>query len=317
MLGSGTGFRWLISVLLGCLALLPSSVAAEPRQVPETPPPPAEAPVHHADPLTLESQVTGPSYLTGSDLDGYLAPYPLHGYGPVFAAQEARTHVRADFLVAIVRVENTLGQSGLAQDQHNLFSIKGSGAGGWEEYPSWDASIRRGADYIADNYVKPGQPLYRGGRLQDIARVYAESPAWPQKVMDAANGIGPSTSPPFAADVQIESTDASRVRIRVTNKGYMPWRQTPDEHLIVHSLRSADRSSETDVLSLDAPDLRSGGSAEIDLNVVTSIPDASRLVVTVELAGADWVAGLGPGAHAVLLTQPAQNVFYNSGISAG
>jgi hypothetical protein len=309
--------RAFISVLLGGLALLPTRVAAEPPQIPDTPPPPAEAPVRHPDPLTLESPVTGSSYLTGADVDRFLAPFPLRGYGPVFVAQEARTHVRADFLVAIVFVENTLGKSGLAQEQRNLFSIKGSGAGGWEEYPSWEASIRRGADYIADNYVRPGQPFYRGGRIQDIAKVYAESPAWPQKVMDAANLIGPSRSTPYAAEVQIESAEAGQVRIRITNQGYMPWRLTPADHLLVHTFRSGDRRSDTAVVSVDAPDLRSGGSAGIDLDVATSIPDAWRLVVTVELAGADWLVGLGPRAHASWLAQPSPNVTYRPGISAG
>jgi hypothetical protein len=71
------------------------------------------------------------------------------------------------------------------------------------------------------------------------------------------------------------------------------------------------------VVSVDAPDLRPGGSAAIDLDVATSIPDAWRLVVTVELAGADWLVGLGPGAHASWLAQPAQNVTSRPGISAG
>ncbi len=301
MLGAHVRLRGLLALLGAGLTLLPATARAEPAQIPDTPPPPAQAPTGHADPLTPDSPVTGASYLTAADVNSFLAPFPLHGYGAAFIGEEARTHVRADFLIGIVFVENTLGKSGLATDQHNLFSIKGAGPSGFEEYATWDDSIRRGADYIAGNYVRPGQPLYRGGRLQDIAKVYAESGTWTERVTDTANRIGPSTSPAYAAAVQIESISGGRVRFRITNQGYMPWRLTRADHLDVHAFWSTARSSETALVRVDAPELSSGGAADLELELGNPGPNYWRLVVTVELAGENWLVGLGPDANAARL----------------
>jgi hypothetical protein len=309
---------WRLLAVLGVgLALLPTTGQAEPLQIPDTPPPPAQAPVRHADPLTLDSPITGPSYLTAHDVDRFLATFPLHGYGAAFIEQEARTRVRADFMVGIVMVENTLGKSGLAQEQHNLFSIKGSGASGFEEYATWEDSIRRGADYLSGNYVRPGQPLYRGGRVRDIAQVYAESGTWPQRVIDTANLIGPSASPAYEAAVRIDSVAGGQVRFRIANRGYMPWRQAGPEHFLVHAFWTGQRRSESAVVRVEARDLTSGGSTEYDLELGSTLPDAWRLVVTVELAGADWLIGLGSEATAVWLPEPTQRGTNRPGISAG
>jgi hypothetical protein len=180
--------RCLAAVLAAGAAMLAAPAAAAPSAADDTPPPPAPAPASEYRPLIVDSNVLEPSLVTAADIDRFLVPTPLAGYGAVFMSAEATTGVNARFLVGITWVENNSGRSLLAQTQHNLFSIMG--AGGWASYDSFESSILQSADYIGHAYAHPGGAFYRGGTIAAIGRVYAADPGWATKVANAANYIG-------------------------------------------------------------------------------------------------------------------------------
>jgi len=288
-------------VATAAFALLSVPAFAAPADdVADAPPPPAGPPQPAYEPLAADSSALIPSLETVADVDRFLAPTPLHGMGAEFIRAEARTGVNARFLVGITWVENNSGASYLAQTQHNLFSFKGDGPGGWLAYSSSEDSIRQSSDFIGKEYARPGGKFFHGGTLAAIGHVYAEDPNWATRVAKAANSIGPSAGPAYAGAIAIQGQEADKVTLAVTNEGYAAWDLAGAKSLLLHYRWSRGRASTTGDATLPAPALRSGGVTEVTLS--TSPPDLGswNLQVTAELAGDGWVTSLGGDAHASL-----------------
>jgi hypothetical protein len=288
--------RCLAAALAAGAAMLAAPAAAAPSAADDTPPPPAPAPAAEYRPLTIDSNVLDPSLVTAADIDRFLAPTPLAGYGGVFMTAEATTGVNARFLVGITWVENNSGSSVLAQTQHNLFSILG--AGGWASYDSFESSILQSADYIGRTYAHPGGAYYRGGSIAAIGRVYAADPAWASKVANAANYITPGDAPSFAAAVRITSVSSGTLAIRVVNLGRAAWDRIAGARLLVHYRWSKPgMESSTGLLTATAPGLRNSAGGDVALDGFQVPPGTNwRLTVNAEMDGDGWVAALGPAA---------------------
>jgi hypothetical protein len=265
-----------------------------------TPPPPESAPVPAYQPLGPGSSILQPSLETAADIDAFLARTPLAGRGSEFVQAEAATGVNARFLVGITWTENNSGASYLAQTQHNLFSITGSGPGGFVAYPSFEVSIQSAAVYLGSEYARPGGAHYRGGTIAAVGSVYAADPAWPEKVARAANFIGPSRASAFAAAIHVAAFGPSPMTLHVTNQGYMPWDLVPGAQLLLHYRWARHAESVTGVVALPAPAIRSAGQADIQVPGILA-PDGAgwRLEVTAELTGVTWAEELGSGARDV------------------
>src|SRR3984893_16783843 len=196
-------FRRAVVAVAAALSLATPVYAESSNDVVDTPPPPATAPVPAYQPLDTGTSVLTPSLETAADIDAFLARTPLAGMGSELIRAEAETGVNARFLVGITWVENNSGASYLAQSQHNLFSFRGDGPGGWAAYPSAEDSIRTSAAYIGKEYARPGGSHYRGGTIAGIGIVYASDGGWAAKVATAANRIGPSRGTPYAAAISV------------------------------------------------------------------------------------------------------------------
>jgi len=297
--------RRAVVVVAAALSLASPVYAASSTDVVDTPPPPATAPVPAYQPLDTGSSVLQPSLATAADIDAFLASTPLAGMGAEFITAEAETGVNARFLVGITWVENNSGASYLAQSQHNLFSFRGDGPGGWAAYASSEESIRTSAAYIGKEYARPGGSHYRGGTIAVVGIVYATDGGWAAKVATAANRIGPSRSAPYAAAVSVAGFAPDNLTVHVTNEGYAPWDLAPGAQLLFH-LRWARRGeSITSTATVPAPAIRSLGHADIHLpGVVQPDGDGWRLEVTAELIGQTWAQDLGSGAHDTLRLTP-------------
>ena len=272
----------------------------------DTPPPPASAPIPAYQALGTGSNVLQPSLETAADIDAFLVRTPLAGMGAEFIRAEAETGVNARFLVGITWVENNSGASYLAQTQHNLFSFRGNGPGGWAAYSSSEESIRTSAAYIGKEYARPSGIHYRGGTIAAVGSVYASDSGWAAKVAAAANRIGPSRATPYAAALSVAGISPDGLTIHVTNLGFVPWDLAPGAQLFFH-LRWARRAeSETSTAAVPAPAIRSLAAADIHLpGVVQPEGDGWRLEVTAELTGQAWAEDLGAKARDTLrLTSP-------------
>jgi hypothetical protein len=290
-------FRSAVVAVAAALSLATPVYAESAVDLADTPPPPASAPIPAYQALDTSSSVLQPSLETAADIDAFLARTPLAGMGGEFIRAEATTGVNARFLVGITWTENNSGASYLAQTQHNLFSFRGPGPGGWTSYSSNEESIRISSAWIGSAYARPGGSLYRGGSIAAVGSVYAEDPGWAAKVARAANFIGPSTGPAYAAGVHIAVIGPAAVTVHVTNLGFVPWELAPGAQLLFH-LRWARRSeSITSTATAPAPALRSGGEADVSLPILTQ-PDGAgwRFEVTAEMTGQGWAADLGSGA---------------------
>ena len=265
-----------------------------------TPPPPDGAPVPAYQALGPGSSILQPSLETAADIDAFLARTPLAGRGSEFVQAEAATGVNARFLVGITWTENNSGASYLAQSQHNLFSITGSGPGGFIAYPSFEDSIRSASAYLGSEYARPGGAHYRGGTIGAVGSVYAADPAWPEKVARAANFIGPSRGPAFAASIHVAAFGPTQLTVHVTNQGFAPWDSAPGAQLLLHYRWARHAESVTGVVPLPAPAIRSGGQADLEVPVVAPDGAGWRLEVTAELTGQAWAEDLGNGARDIL-----------------
>jgi Mannosyl-glycoprotein endo-beta-N-acetylglucosaminidase len=303
-------FRSAVVAVAAALILATPVYAESPVDVAETPPPPASAPVPAYQPLDANSSVLQPSLETAADIDAFLARTPLAGMGGEFIRAEATTGVNARFLVGITWTENNSGASYLAQTQHNLFSFRGSGPGGWASYSSSEESIRTSAAFIGKEYARPGGSFYRGGSIAEVGSVYAADSAWAVKVARAANFIGPSSGPGYAAAVHLAGIGPAALTVHVANQGFVPWDLAPGAQLLFH-LRWARRSESITTSAIVAPPaLRSGGEADVSIPALVQ-PEGSgwRLEVTAEMTGEGWAADLGPGARdTLLLTSPDATV---------
>lgn len=275
--------------------------AASVNDVVDTPPPPATAPVPSYQPLDTGSSVLQPSLETAADIDAFLAPTPLAGMGAEFIRAEAETGVNARFLIGITWTENNSGASYLAQTQHNLFSFRGAGPGGWASYASSEESIRTSAAFIGKEYARPNGIYYRGGTIAGVGSVYASDGGWAGKVAKAGNFIGPSRGAPYAAAISIAGFTPGTLTVHITNEGYVPWDLAASAQLLLH-LRWARRlESVTSTATVPAPAIRSLGSVDVQLpGVVQPEGDGWRLEVTAELTGQAWAEDLGSHAHDTL-----------------
>ena len=262
-----------------------------------TPPPPGGAPVPAYQALAPGSSILQPSLETAADIDAFLASTPLVGRGSEFVQAEAATGVNARFLVGITWTENNSGASYLARSQHNLFSITGTGPGGFVAYPSFADSIRSASVYLASEYARPGGVHYRGGTIGAVGSVYAADPGWPDKVARAANFIGPSRAPAYAASIHVAAFGPNQVTVHVTNTGFAPWDSPPRALLLLHYRWARHAGSVTGVVSLPAPAIRSGGQADLGVSVVAPAGAGWRLELTGELTGQGWAEDLGSGAR--------------------
>lgn len=288
--------RTLLLAAAAATALFATPAQAASDGADDTPPPPAAPPAVGYEQLTPASNVLDPSGVTAADIDRFLAPTPLHGYGGEFMAAEARTGVNARFLVGITWIENNSGRSQLAQQQHNLFSILG--ADGWASYASFDDSIRQSSDYIGAAYAHPGGAHYRGGTIAAIGRVYAADPEWGVKVANAANLITPGAEPDYAAQLSVAAVTGGQLGLHVTDTGRAAWDAIPNAALMVHfrwSKPGADSLS--GLLSTPLPGLRNTAAADLAL-AGFPVPDGAgwTLAVTAELDGDGWATELGSGA---------------------
>ena len=296
--GLGMGSLRRVAVALAAVLAFAAPVHADSGAVADTPPPPAGAPVPAYQLITTNTSVLDPSLETAADLDAFLAHTNLAGMGSQFVLAEARTGVNARFLFGITWAENNAGASGLAQDQHNLFSIVGNGPNGFASYDSYQQSIQEAADYIGSQYARPGGAYYRGGTIADVARIYAADPNWPAHVATAANFIGPSRGQPYAAGLRITGLGPGGAAIQVANQGFVPWQLAPGAQLVVGYRWAQRDTAVTGSVTIPAPALRSEGVAALTLPGVVP-PDAGpwRLLVTAELVGPNWAEDLGPGAR--------------------
>ena len=295
------GFVRLAAIALAVALTFATPVHAESSLgAATTPPPPESAPVPAYQPLGPGSSILQPSLETAADIDAFLARTPLAGRGSEFVQAEAESGVNARFLVGITWTENNSGASYLAQTQHNLFSITGSGPGGFIAYPSFEVSIQSAAAYLGSEYARPGGAHYRGGTIAAVGSVYAADPAWPEKVARAANFIGPSRAPAFAAAIHVAAFGPRQLTLHVTNQGYVPWDLVPGAQLLLHYRWARHAESVTGVVALPAPAIRSAGQADIQVPGILA-PDGAgwRLEVTAELTGVTWAEELGSGARDV------------------
>ena len=299
--GLGMGFFRIAAMAVAVALTVATPVHAESSVgATTTPPPPEGAPVPAYQPLGPGSSILQPSLETAADIDAFLAPTPLAGRGSEFVQAEAATGVNARFLVGITWTENNSGASYLAQTQHNLFSITGSGPGGFVAYASFEDSIQSAAAYIGNEYAHPGGVHYRGGTIAGVGSVYAADPAWPVKVARAANFIGPSRASAYAAAIHVATFGRNELTLHVTNLGYVPWDMAPGAQLLLHYRWARHAESVTGVVAVPAPALRSAGQADIPVPGIVA-PDGAgwRLEVTAELTGQNWAEELGSGARAV------------------
>lgn len=296
------GFFRRVAVAVAAALSLATPVHAESSlDVVDTPPPPASAPVPAYQLLDTGTNVLQPSLETAADIDVFLARTPLAGMGGEFIRAESETGVNARFLVGITWTENNSGASYLAQTQHNLFSFRGNGPGGWAAYGSSEESIRSSAAYIGKEYARPTGVHYRGGTIGAVGSVYASDGGWAGKVARAANFIGPSRGSPYAASISVAGLTPESVTIHVTNDGYVPWNLAPGGQLFFH-LRWARRAeSVTSTAKVPAPAIRSLGGVDIQLPAFPKPEgDGWRLEVTVELTGQAWAQDLGSRARDTL-----------------
>ena len=295
-------FRSAVVAVATALSLATPVYAVSAADLADTPPPPASAPIPPYQALDTNSSVLQPSLETAADIDAFLARTPLAGMGGEFIRAEATTGVNARFLVGITWTENNSGASYLAQSQHNLFSFRGDGPGGWASYSSNEESIRTSAAWIGSAYARPGGSLYRGGSIAAVGNVYAADSGWGAKVARAANFIGPSNGPAYAASVHVGAIGPAAVTVHVTNLGFVPWELAPGAQLLFH-LRWARRSeSVTSTATAAAPAIRSGGEADVSVPILTQPEGAGwRLEVTAEMTGQSWAADLGSSARDTLV----------------
>ncbi len=308
------GFLRRAAVAMAAALSLATPVHAESStDVVDTPPPPASAPAPAYQRLDTSSNVLQPSLETAADIDAFLARTPLAGMGAEFITAEADTGVNARFLVGITWVENNSGASYLAQTQHNLFSFRGSGPGGWAAYASFEESIQTSAAYIGKEYARPTGIHYRGGTIAAVGSVYAADGGWAAKVANAANFIGPSGGAPYAAAISVAGITPENLTLHVTNAGYVPWDLAPGAQLLLH-LRWARRAeSVTSTATVPAPAIRSLGHADIQVpGVVQPEGDGWRLEVTAELTGQAWAEDLGPQARDTLQLTPPDSTIVSS-----
>jgi hypothetical protein len=294
--------RPVVVAVVAALSLSAPVHAESSVDVANTPPPPTSAPIPAYEPLTAASNVLQPSLETAADIDAFLSRTPLAGMGAEFIRAEATTGVSARFLVGITWTENNSGASYLAQSQHNLFSFRGTGPGGWASYPSAEDSIRTSAAFIGKEYARPGGAYYHGGSIAAVGSVYAADTAWAGKVARAANFIGPSRGAAYAASIHIAALTPSQLTLHVSNEGFVPWELAPGAQLLIHYRWARRAESVTGVAFVPAPAIRSGGQADVAIPVSPQ-PDGAgwRFEATAELTGQSWAADLGGGAKDRLL----------------
>jgi Mannosyl-glycoprotein endo-beta-N-acetylglucosaminidase len=289
--------RPVVVAVVAALSLAAPVHAESSVDAANTPAPPASAPVPAYEPLTTASNVLQPSLETAADIDAFLAPTPLAGMGAEFIRAEAATGVNARFLVGITWTENNSGASYLAQSQHNLFSFRGAGPGGWASYSSAEESIQTSAAFIGKEYARPGGAYYHGGSIAAVGSVYAADTAWAGKVARAGNFIGPSQGAPYAASIHIAALAPSQLTIHVSNDGFVPWELAPGAELLIHYRWARRAESVTGVALVPAPAIRSGGQADVVVPISPQ-PDGAgwRFEATAELTGQAWAEDLGGGA---------------------
>jgi hypothetical protein len=295
-------------VAVAAALMLATQVHADSQvEVASTPPPPAGAPIPAYQALGTDSNILQPSLETSADLDAFLSHTNLAGLGSEFISAEARTGVNARFLIGITWTENRAGASFLSQSQHNLFSITGGGPGGFLVYESDQQSIQSAADYLGEQYARPGGAHYRGGTIADVGSVYATDPQWADKVARASNFIGPSQGAAFTATLRVASSGPQGVTVHVVNQGFAPWDLALGAQLLLHYRWSRRSESVTGIATVLAPALRSGGEADLLVpGAIQPDGDGWRFQVSAELAGASWAEDLGSGARDTLLPPPGQ-----------
>ena len=143
-------------------------------------------------PLTLDTDLTRPSGESAAALDAFLQHTALAGLGNAFVTAEATYHVSARYLLAHAIEESRWGNSGLAQDKHNLF---GYGADDMNPYgdasgfPSFEACIDYVAARVSTEYLSRGGAHYNGPTLRGMHAHYATDPRWASNIVQVARVI--------------------------------------------------------------------------------------------------------------------------------
>lgn len=139
--------------------------------------------------LTVNTDLTIPSNVSGEEIDQMLEGTALHGLGATFAQAEQESGVNALYLMGLAALESGWGTSKYAVQRNNLYGYQAydSDPDQAAHFSGWKESTLFIARFLKKSYLTPGGSYYYGKSARSIDVKYCSDKTHADKIVDIVN----------------------------------------------------------------------------------------------------------------------------------